>query len=74
MGRISSIAHNSVTVFFVLGESLSFTYVANELERRLEVHFSTLIIDHCSRPLGHQDQAYINNIYKYIFTKLNNST
>ena len=63
MGRIqenqltNSITH--VTVFFVLGVSLSFTYVVNGFERGLEAHFSTLIIDHSSIPLGHQNQVLL---------------
>ena len=34
-----------------------FHIVANGFERGLEAHFSILIIDHRSRPLGHWDQA-----------------
>ena len=53
----NSIIHNSVTVFFVLGNSLYFTKVANGFEHGLEAGFSTLVIDHRSRPLGNEDQA-----------------
>ena len=45
--------HNwsGICAFFV--EMLIF----KDWTREFEMHFSTLIIDHCSRPLGHQDQA-----------------
>ena len=46
-------------MFFVLGESLSFTWVTNGFECGLEAHFSTFIIDHRYRLLGHQDQALV---------------
>ena len=53
----NSTTHNSVTVFFVLGKSFSFTQVTNGFEHGLEAHFSTFIIDYCSRPPSHQNQA-----------------
>ena len=52
----------------MFGESLSFTLVATRFKCRLEAHFSTLIIDHCSRPLGHRDQAKTQRFVKvFIF-------
>ena len=38
-------------------------------EHGLEAHFDTLIIDHCSRLLGHQDQAQIHVYNTSNFTR-----